>query len=216
MCQYLMYIRVITELHIYTFINNPYPPYINLPSILLLPFTMKLLKRLKQNAACCIPVRSSYHLNSTDHPLYTLPEVGRPRKTSTPVGTLPSPVERYTKRSEPRSLESLTAETVQHSISSIRNRDLKCPPPATHFLPPPVPAKPARSKKTSLKKKSDPRSYKKKTIVIPEKTDISHLLPVDELQDQPRNCDLECIVCALAKPELRTRHHCSSYRPSRI
>ncbi|KAL5255854.1 hypothetical protein ACHWQZ_G011177 [Mnemiopsis leidyi] len=177
---------------------------------------MKLLKKLRKNASCCIPVRSSYHLNSTDHPLYTLPEVGRPRKTSTPVGTLPSPVERYTKRSEPRSLESLTAETVYHAISTINAIEVRCPPPTTNIQPPSIPVKPARSKKTSLKKKSDPRGNKKKTIVVPEKTDLSHLLPVDELHDQPRNCDLECIVCALAKPELRTRHHCTSYRPCRI
>ena len=191
-----------------------------LPTFLILstnPTLMKLLKRLRKSATCCMPVRSCYHLNTTDHPLYSLPQVGQPRKTSTPVPI--SPIERYTKRSEPRSLESLT--NIQPVLSSITDNAVKIPPPAQQLLQPgavrsSAPPKPARSQKNNLKKKSDPRKNNKKTVVVPEKTDISHLLPVDELHTQPRNCDLECIVCALAKPELRTRHHCTAYNPKRM
>ena len=188
---------------------------------------MKLLKRLRKSATCCIPVRS--HTNTSDHPLYSLPEVGQPRKTSTPVGMIISPVEKYTKRTQPRSLESLSA--MKPDLSSIKNNKVKITAPRQQFAPqqqiypqdgystpvqPTAPVKPARSKKTpNLKKKSDPRNSKKRTTVVPENADLSHLLPVDELHDQPRHCDLECIVCALAKPELRTRHHCTSYNPPR-
>lgn len=159
---------------------------------------MKLLKRLKKNAGCCIPVRSSYHPTLADfpHPIYHLPAIGAPRKTSTPIDQpTNTPAERYTKRSTPRTLSSL-GHAPPRAITPVSN----------------PPLKPAR-KTPRLQKKSDPHQQKKKTIIEPVRMDLGPLLPLEEFLAAPRVCDVDCIVCALAKPELRTRHHCCRYTP---
>ena len=68
-----------------------------------------------------------------------------------------------------------------------------------------------KTRKRRTKKKSNPNLYKRNYVVVPPKPNISHLLPLDEMDHERRACDVACIVCALAKPELRTRHHCNAY-----
>ena len=155
---------------------------------------MKLIKRLRKNAICCMPVRSKNSLLYIQHEildapenLYTLPAVGMPQKTSTPVDEV---TEKYRKNSTPRSMYSRTVPAIS------------C-----------VPMKPVRTKATKgCQKKSNPVKGGKKIVVVPVKSSLDHLLPVDEAIIQPRVCDETCIVCALAKPELRSRHHCTAYR----
>jgi len=151
---------------------------------------MKLLQKLRNSATCCMPIRRvPDHLNVNT--LYSLPDIGLPSKTSTPLVPSPAP-ERYNKRKQPLELS---------------------PPPLVHGLLSDVPP---RRKKIRVVKKSNPNQYKKTRVVVPPKSDLNHLLPLDELYNQPRMCDEQCIVCAFAKPELRTRHHCNNYNPVQI
>ena len=155
---------------------------------------MKILKRLRKNATCCMPVRSKNSLLfiqndrlGAPETLHTLPAVGMPQKTSTPVDEV---TEKYRKNSTPKSMYSR-------------------PVPAISC----VPMKPVRTKATKgCEKKSNPVKCGKKIVVVPVKASLDHLLPVNEAIMQPRVCDETCIVCALAKPELRSRHHCTAYR----
>ena len=155
---------------------------------------MSLLKRLRRSTTCCSPFSSPHNTSLPAPALYTLPAVGRPKKTSTPVDqTLPR--ERYIVRDTPLSVPVTNVYTAP--ISGIK-----------------PPAKPLRTRRPGfLKKKSNPRSHvTKKTVVVPVTRDMEYLLPVSEGLGEPRTCDVGCIVCALAKPELRTRHHCTQYR----
>ena len=226
---------------------------------------MKLLKRLRRNTACCMPLRSARNLYSLDTPsplnsdvtatsstLHSLPAVGMPQKTSTPleenkytphpdffftskrshaVSAFPSrPQKTSTPLDENKNTEHLRSlySKRSHAISAIPSK-----PPRSNKLPRinktpisnkatltnkvsrsnkvPVTAKISRSKKKGLQKKSDPMRHGRKRIIVPVKSSFCHLLPTDETVTQPRACDEKCIVCALAKPELRTRHHCTAY-----
>ena len=127
-------------------------------------------------------------VNNTPH-LHPRPTaVGLPKQTSTPLTTLTAPLE--------------TSDISQSSFISAAER-LAISSQTSPLIPAP------HLKRTFIKKKSNP-IRKRRAHILPSKhhEDSSYVLPgVPEETMEHRVCDVNCIVCAFARPELRSNHH---------
>lgn len=167
---------------------------IGLPRRTSTPLTLPLAELRILDNTVEMPLVSPFVEMPLSTPLAHLPPSGRPtvvglpKQTSTPLATLTVPLE--------------ISDISQSSIISAAER-----PAISSQTSPLIPA--PHLKRTFIKKKSNP-IRKRKAHILPSKLheDSSYVLPgVPEEQTEHRVCDVNCIVCAFARPELRANHH---------
>ena len=168
---------------------------------------VKSIQKVRKAAACCIPVQRFHdphpNRNINIDPVANVinianTRIGAPKRTSTPLET---PVkERFQKKSSEGFNPNLLNPDLDNAISD-----------ATEYSP--VPSRKVIKRATPrlkmLPKRKSNRSKMSRRYVLPSKDihDLSAVLPLREDHDEIRRCSIECIVCALVKPELRNRHH---------